>query len=293
MQRRTKIASAVAGVLLAGGATAVVISVAGGDSNDPTVASDASTSATSTTAQGSTTRPATVTSEPATTSVRPSTPATVTPNEPGGEIPPASPGDDFPPESTGCADLAPIPADASITGGLSADVDGDGLDDRVTTYRRGSGETLRRIMRVELDDQGFEQPFGVDTFPRELAVLAAANLDDGPDLPNTTMELFVGIGGDDEHESVGVFYAEGCVLRRATDPGGNEAVFTIGRVDEEYRGLRCELAADPPRLVAVTATSTQQSNATWIFALDHFEDGGSVGPTVGGENPDEVAVLDC
>jgi hypothetical protein len=299
MQRRTRVAIGVAGLLVAAGATTIAFVVADDEPTGTPAASSASKGPSSTIVEPTSTT-AGQSSVATTSPARPFTPSTVTPNEPGGDLPIASPGDDLPPEATGCVDLPRIPTGASVTGQLSADVDGDGRDDLVTTYRRGSGDALRRILRVELADQGFEQPFGVDTFPSELALVAAVNLDDGPDLPNATMELFVVIGGSADHEVVGVFYAEGCVLRRAAGADGNPAEFVIGERENEHRGLRCDAVDGGLALVEVRVTrdrsgSDARSERSLRYALDHFEDIGSV--TVE-SNLDraagrEIATLDC
>ncbi len=301
MQRGRRIAIGAAGVLLAAGATTVAFVVAGDDSGESPGERRAPTTSTTVTPTTSDTT-ATTEAEPsnATTSTAAlPTPSTVTPNEPGGALA-AIPGDDLPPEATGCTDLDPIPADASITGRLSADVDGDGHDDLVTTYRRGSGDELRRMLRVEFADQGFEQPFGFDTFPRELAVVAAVNLDDGPDLPNTTTELLVVIGGSADHELIGVFYAEGCVLRRATGADGNPAEFIVGDVGNVKYGVRCDDVDGGTTFVEVSATfdddgSYTVSERSHRYALDHFEDLGSVSldTNLEGSGVDAVDTLDC
>jgi hypothetical protein len=268
-----------AGLFLAASATTVAFVVGGDDSGERSVESRAPTSVASTTAD--TTSPAETEPPVATTSTMSTrTPSTITPNEPGGALTPSA-GDDLPPEATGCVDLPPIPANASITGQLSADVDGDGRDDLVTTYRRGGGAQFRRMLRVELADQGFEQPFGFDTFPRELAVVAAANLDDRTDLPNVTMELLVVIGGTVDHELVGVFYAEGCVLRRAKGADGDTAEFAVGEVADARYGLRCDEVDGNATFVVISATAGDDgsfavSERSYRYALDHFEDLGKV-----------------
>lgn len=157
----------------------------------------------------------------------------------------------------GCPDDDAIPPDgATDVSQVDADVDGDGADDRVAAYRGTDGD--RRI-GVELAAGGtaaVDAGAGQVEGPAPLSVLGGVDLSgDGE-----TVVALTGAGAS--VIIVGLFQFVDCALARVSFQSGQAVEFPVGGAITHGDGLRCAPGGDGPRLVRLSATSTDGESFT-------------------------------
>lgn len=138
-----------------------------------------------------------------------------------------------------CGSLRSVPAGAVEFRSVSADVDGDGLADEVSTY--GEPGRVAWLIRIELGaGEGMELViedavlFDIG-FPL-IRPLGAADLDADGEL-----ELFAVVSASAATESVAVFDTVGCtVVRMQNAVTGNPLLFPVGSSVGYSVGLRCD-----------------------------------------------------
>lgn len=147
-----------------------------------------------------------------------------------------------------CDPLALPDGAANITD-AAGDVDGDGAQDVLRSYRLGVDDWH---LRAELAAGGAEE-LAVPTFgDGAIVVLGGADVDgDGGD------EVWAQTGSGASATIVGLARFTNCTLERVTFVGGDPAEFPVGGSVGNAAGLGCEAHIDPASdLTAYTATNT-------------------------------------
>ncbi len=209
-----------------------------------TLASSTTAADTTTTAVDTTTTAAapTSTTELATTTTKASL-SLVTTTLPGLETIPSTP------------DCFPYPSaspDAHETGTASADVDGDGADDKLITYWLGASPGVGDWhLRVELaDGGGADIAFPFDPAPAAARVLGAHYLGSiaGSSLPDARAAIFVVTGAGASTSIVSLYRLDGCALVPFMLDSGDPASFPVGAGVMHASHVSCHVAGDMARM---------------------------------------------
>ena len=196
----------------------VAVVLAGCSGSSPDVDGAAPTSSTSSVSES-------------TTSSAPETNTTSSTSADDGTSPETEPG-------TACADNGPIPpAGATDVTEVAADVDGDGRDDRVVSYRVGGtgrvGVELASGGTAAVDASDAAQLDG----PAPLRVLGGADLDGDGETVLVTTSAGASV------VVVGLFQFVECSLSRVTSPSGQTVALPVGGAITHGDGIACENGA--------------------------------------------------
>ncbi len=162
-----------------------------------------------------------------------------------------------------CAVLGALPAGAARVRTLSADLDGDGAADTVTSYavgtRPGAGDWHLRVSFAA--GGGSDTAVAEDPAPGEVRVLGAVVLGAGSEPGGETARpvLFVLTGSGASARTVGLYRVDGCDLLPMVDRAGRQASFLVGASVGHQEGLRCENAGDGSTLVEVQSAPNPAS----------------------------------
>lgn len=138
---------------------------------------------------------------------------------------------------------------------VSADVDGDGSDDRVLAYREAGGPGR---MAVELAAGGTSDvdAGGPADGPAPLSLLGGAHL-------GGTGETVLAVTGSGASVVVvGLFQLVECAISHVAYPGGQPAQLPVGGTVTHGDGIRCASGPDGAGLVRLTATSSDGESFT-------------------------------
>lgn len=147
----------------------------------------------------------------------------------------------------------------------TGDIDGDGADDGLLSYRLGADEWH---LRVELAAGGAADVV-IPTFGAgAIAVLGGADVDgDGGD------EVWAQTGSGASATIIGLARFTDCELERVTFAGGDPAEFPVGGSVGNTAGLECEAHGDPTAdLTGYTATNTGEDTYE-VTATEYALDG--------------------
>lgn len=165
--------------------------------------------------------------------------------------------------ATRCAVLGALPSGAARVRTLSADLDGDGAADTVTSYavgtRPGAGDWHLRVSFAA--GGGSDAAVAEDPAPGEVRVLGAVVLGAGSEPGGETARpvLFVLTGSGASARTVGLYRVDGCDLLPMVDRAGRQASFLVGASVGHQEGLRCENAGQGSALVEVQSAPNPAS----------------------------------
>lgn len=263
-----------------------VLAVACSDTADtsppPTTAAPATTAA-----------PPATTTPPATAATTAAPPPTTTPST---TVPPtttttAAPPTTVPPTTAAPATCPPgptVPADAQGFETIATDLNGDGIDDGVSTYFSPAEE--RWHLRVEWGGGGVTDQVIPDSFGAAPARPIGPYDVEGDGTP----ELFATVGSGASTVLVGLFDVAGCDVTRVTI-GGEAAVFPVGASVQNISGLACGPVGHLDRLFASYVDEDVYEGGFEPFLLSGSELTGGPGDGAGftAEEAAGLAVLDC
>jgi hypothetical protein len=191
-----------------------------------------------------------------------------------------------------CAPPA-VPPDAIDRTSVSADFDGDGANDTLSTYGTGTADNpLPWHLRLDRANGG-----AVDVLIPDASGVAAVRPLGGSEISagagiapdGSGVEAFVLIGAGASTSLVAVFQYHDCDLVRLTGPSTTEpATFPIGGTVTHLGGLRCDGVSGGSRLVVLTADSTDGTSYQTSDQLLRIEGAGFDTP-----NAPIVDVLDA
>lgn len=151
--------------------------------------------------------------------------------------------------SAATCDPIGLPDGAANIAEAAGDVDGDGADDDLLSYRLGTDDWR---LRVELAAGGAADVVIPSFGDGAIAVLGGADVDgDGDD------EVWAQTGSGASAAIIGLARFTDCKLERVTFAGGDPAEFPVGGSVGNAAGLDCEGHGDPTAdLTGYTATNT-------------------------------------
>jgi hypothetical protein len=153
----------------------------------------------------------------------------------------------------GCPGNDPVPPDgAQDVSEVSADVDGDGADDRVLAYRRGDGA---RRLAVDVAAGGTA---AVDASATEVEGPASLSVLGGARLGGDGETVFALTGAGASVVIVGLFQFVECALARVSFPSSQDVELPVGGGITHGDGIACSDGA----LVRLSATSTDGETFT-------------------------------
>ncbi|MGQ0432428.1 MAG: hypothetical protein ACT452_08485 [Microthrixaceae bacterium] len=163
-----------------------------------------------------------------------------------------------------CADH-PVSEEAADLQSETADLDGDGGDDTVRSYRLGEAEWHLNVALA----RGGGADLRVATYDNSVvSVLGGADVDgDGAD------ELWARTGQGASATIIGLARLVGCELARVTAPGGEPAELPVGGSVGTASGVECDARVDPTAdLTTYTATNLGDDRYE-VRATEHTLDG--------------------
>lgn len=147
------------------------------------------------------------------------------------------------------------PEGAENVSEVSADVDGDGADDRVLAYRHNGD----RRVAVELTGGGTD---AVDANASEIVEPAPLSVLGGVALGGDGETVFAVTGAGASVVIVGLFQFVECALTRVSFESGQAVELPVSGAITHGDGLRCAPGGDGPPLVRLSATSTDGESFT-------------------------------
>lgn len=156
-----------------------------------------------------------------------------------------------------CPDVGAVPPEGAVdVSEAAADVDGDGSEDRVFTYRRSDGD---RRVAVELAGGGtaaVDASASPSEGPSPLSVLGGVDLGGEGD----TVVAVTGAGAS--VVTVGLFQFDDCALTPVTFESGADVELPVSGAITHGDGLRCSGSDGGPPLTRLSATSTDGETFT-------------------------------
>lgn len=162
-----------------------------------------------------------------------------------------------------CAVLAALPSGAARVRTLTADLDGDGAADTVTSYALGTrpaaGDWHLRVSFAA--GGGSDTTVAEDPAPGEVRVLGAVVLGASSEPGGEPVRpvFFALTGSGASARTVGLYRVDGCDLLPLVDRSGHQASFLVGASVGHQEGLRCENAGYGSTLVEVQSATNAAS----------------------------------
>lgn len=141
------------------------------------------------------------------------------------------------------------PAGATDVSEVSADVDGDGNDDRALAYREAGG-TGRVGVELAAGGTAAVDAGGPSDGDSRLSLLG------GADLGGDGETLLAVVGSGASVNVVGLFQFVECAISQVTDEAGRPVEFPVGGTVTHGDGLRCTAGPEGAGLTRLTATSS-------------------------------------
>lgn len=165
-----------------------------------------------------------------------------------------------------CPDVS-IPASAEEITEVSADVDGDGHDDVLRTYRDGDEWTLQ----AEVAATGGSQ-LSIESFGGAVGVVGGSDIDgDGTD------EVWARVGSGASAVIMAVADFEDCTLAWVTRADGARAEMPVGGSVGTTSGVECDASIDPEAdLTTYTAVLVGEGPDYEVTAVEHTLDGSTL-----------------
>jgi hypothetical protein len=150
---------------------------------------------------------------------------------------------------------------------VSADFDGDGAIDSLSTYGTGTASyPAPWHIRLDRASGGSVDAVIPDaTGPGNVRPLGGAEISQSGGLPpdGSGVEAFVQVGSGASVALIGIFQYQDCALVRITGPAAPDAAaFPVGGTVTHLDGLSCEGVAGGQRLIALSATSADGTTYT-------------------------------
>lgn len=159
----------------------------------------------------------------------------------------------------------PVSEEAADVQSQTADLDGDGVDDTIRSYRLDEAEWHLNVALA----RGGGADLRVTTYDNSVvSVLGGADVDgDGAD------ELWARTGQGASATIIGFARLVGCELVRVTGPGGEPAELPVGGSVGTASGVECDARVDPSAdLTTYTATNLGDDRYE-VRATEHVLDG--------------------
>lgn len=159
----------------------------------------------------------------------------------------------------------PVSEEAADVESETADLDGDGVDDTIRSYRLGEAEWHLNVALA----RGGGADLVVATYDGSVvSVLGGADVDgDGAD------ELWARTGQGASATIIGLARLVGCDLVRVTAPGGEPAELPVGGSVGTASGVECDAQADPTADLTTYTATNMGDDRYEVRATEHALDG--------------------